>query len=172
MTNQDRNKAWGFVLFGDDMRVEVGGKISLMGMYQADMFFPEKMPLPIIVPKLVLMIMYFEIHGSLREDLTFKVTYGAENTVVAELPVSRKDIDAGQEQVRAQRASTDPIEDSERILSLRMPVVLSPFGVNRLGRLRIRAHYGDGKILKLGSIAIGQVPEVEFQDMLGTKSTQ
>ena len=52
MTNQDRNKAWGFTLFGDDIRAEVGGKLSLMGMYQGDMFFPSNMALPFLIPKL------------------------------------------------------------------------------------------------------------------------
>jgi hypothetical protein len=170
VTNQDRNKAWGFVLFGDDLRAEVGGKLSLMGMYQADMFFPENMPLPIAMPKLVLMIMYYEIHGSLQEDISFKITYGAESTILAEMPISRKDIDAGQAQ--AQVTQENPTEDSERIFNIRMPAVLSPFVIEKLGRLRVRAHYSDGKILKLGSIAVRQVPETEFQSMLGIKPTQ
>jgi hypothetical protein len=40
----DRN-SWGVSLFCDDIRAELGGKISVMGIYQTDMIFPEGPPL-------------------------------------------------------------------------------------------------------------------------------
>jgi hypothetical protein len=165
VTNQDRNKAWGFVLFGDDVRAEVGGKLSLMGMYQAEMFFPDTLPMPTVIPKFVLLILYYEIHGALQEDFSFKITYGADNDLLMEIPVPRKEILA--EQAKTTFATDSTSEDTERIFHIRMPVALSPFVVQKLGRLRVRAHYTDGKILKLGSIALRQVPEAEFQNMLG-----
>jgi len=168
--NQDRNRSWGFALFGDDVRAEIGGKLSLMGMYQADMFFAANVPLPIILPKLVILIMYFEIHDALQEDFSFKITYGAETNVLAEIPISRKDIVAGQTQ--ATTAVENPTEDVEHIFHIRIPVSLSPFVVDKMERVRVRAHYNDGKILKLGSIALRQIPEAEFQGLLGIKSTQ
>jgi hypothetical protein len=162
--DQQRDKAWGFALFCDDARVEVGGKLSLMGLYQADMFFPSNMPLPNMLPKLVIVIMYYEIHGSLSEDLSFKVTYGDENNLVAEFPVLRKDIISEQ----AQAPNTESREDSERIYNIRLPITLTPFKIERMGRLRVRAHYSDGKILRLGSLILRQVSETEFQSMLGS----
>jgi hypothetical protein len=169
--NQDRNKAWGFALFGDDVRAEIGGKLSLMGLYQADMFFPDSMRFPIGLPKLVILIMYYEIQGSLQEDFSFRITYGAENNLLAEIPVSRSDIVAGQAQAPVPEED-DPSERAERIFNMRMPVVLSPFSVDKMGRLRVRAHYSDGKILKLGSIGLKQIPEIDFQNMLGIKPAQ
>jgi hypothetical protein len=169
VTYQDRNKAWGFTLFGDDLRLEVGGKLSLMGMYQADMFFPSNMQLPSVMPKLVILIVYYEIHGALNEDISFKVSYDTEENVLIDIPLSRKDIIAGQAQ--GQLADPDPKLDSERVFNIRMPVALSPFTVDRMGRLRVRAHYSDGKILKLGSLLLRQVPETEFQNMLGIGPT-
>jgi hypothetical protein len=64
-----------------------------------------------MLPKLVIVIMYYEIHGSLGGDLSFKVTYGDENNLVAEFPVLRKDIISEQ----GQAPSTQSREDSERI---------------------------------------------------------
>jgi hypothetical protein len=58
-------------------------------------------------------------------------------------------------------------EDKERIFNIRLPIPLVPFQIDQTARLRVRAHYSDGKILKLGSIGIKQVPEAEFQNMLG-----
>jgi len=83
VTHQDRNKAWGFALFGDDVRAEIGGKTSLMGLYQADMFFPDNLPLPIVLSKFVIHIMYYEIIGSIEGDFSFEVTYGPKNQAVA-----------------------------------------------------------------------------------------
>jgi hypothetical protein len=166
VTDQDRNKAWGFALFGDDVRAEVGGKLSFMGMYQADMFFPANMPLPIMLPKMVVMILYYEVQGSIEEDIVFRITYGEENGVVGEFSALRKEILEQQAQAQPQNVEI-PDEDSERIFSIRLPVTLMPFRMDKMGRLRVRAHFSDGKILKLGSIQMKQVPEAEFQKMIG-----
>jgi hypothetical protein len=39
MMDQQRDKARGFALFCDDARVEVGGKLSLMGLIKRTCFF-------------------------------------------------------------------------------------------------------------------------------------
>jgi hypothetical protein len=163
---QDRNKAWGFTLFADDLRVELGGKISVMGLYQADMLFPNNVPFPVNIPKLFMMIMYYEIIGAIKDDVTFKVTFGSDNKTLVEVPVLRKDFilptmgnEITPEEITA--------EDRERIFHSRMPVGLSPFTIPEPGRLRVRAHYSDGSVLKLGSIAARHMPVEEFNRMLG-----
>jgi len=68
---------------------------------------------------MVIVVNYYEAHGSLNEDVSFKVTYGDENNVIAEVPVSRRDIVAEQ----AQAASLAEVSaDSERIYNIRLPV--------------------------------------------------
>jgi hypothetical protein len=170
VTNQDRNKAWGFTLFGDDIRAEVGGKLSLMGMYQGDMFFPSNMALPFLIPKLAILIVYYEIHGAIQEDFLFKISYGTTENVIMELPAPKREVI--REETPAAPRDDNPSEDSERIFNMRIPVALSPFNVDRVGRLRVRAHYSDGKILRLGSLWLRQASEAEFQAMLGLKPTQ
>lgn len=138
--------------------------MSLMGLYQTDMLFPDSMTLPTLLPKLVVVIMYFEIRGSIEEDLTFKITYGDEGPALAEAPISRKEMLLGQVQ---DTATPESAEDTERILHIRMPVTFSPFRLEKMGRLRVRAHYSGGKILKLGSMALKQMPAPDFQAMMG-----
>jgi hypothetical protein len=157
--NQDRNKAWGFALFSDDVRVEIGGKISLMGLYQTDMVFPNTLNVPLVIPKFVIQIMYYEIIGAVEGDISFRVTYGQKNEMVAEMTVLRTDLTIG----AIANASHDAPSEEERIFHARLPLVLSPFAISELGRLRVRAHYSDGSILKLGSILVRQVSEEEFQ---------
>jgi hypothetical protein len=167
--DQDRNKAWGFALFCDDVRAEVGGKLSLMGLYQADMFLPDSSSAPFVLAKFVVTIFYYEIHDALQEDVTFKIIFddSDEAKVVAEVPVLRRDIAAARAQAQTTLTSSENPEDSERLFSVRMPVTLSPFVAEKMGRLRVRAHFSDGKILKLGSIGLKQIPEAQFQAMVG-----
>jgi hypothetical protein len=165
VSEQDRNKAWGFTLFGDDLRAEVGGKMSLMGLYQADMFFPDSVTFPASIPRFFLLIMYYEKKGTITEDITFKVTFGTDELVLIEFPILRKDIDAPTTD-EPNPTDTTP-EDTERIFHSRIPVMLSPFTIPTVGRLRIRAHYSDGCILKLGSISVRQTSVEEFNKMVG-----
>jgi hypothetical protein len=130
MSDQERSKAWGFALFCDDVRVEVGGKLSLMGLYQAEMFFPNNLSLPTLLSKVVIVINYYEVHGALNEDLLFKVTYGDESNLVAEVPISRQQVISEQ----AQAKNPEGPEDSERIYNIRVPITLSPFRIEKMGR--------------------------------------
>lgn len=169
MKEQDRNKAWGFTLFADDLRVEIGGKASLIGLYQADIFFPDSIAFPFQIAKFFLMIMYYETKGSIRDDVTFKVTFGDENQNVIELPIARKDLEPSPEEQFAEDVLP---EDRERILHSRIPIMLSPFIVPKTGRLRVRAHYSDGSVLKLGSISVRQTTVDEFNKMLSIQPAQ
>jgi hypothetical protein len=133
------------------------------------MIFPANIGLPVIVPKFVILVMYFEMVGSIEGDFSIKVTHGPKNNLLIEHPVIRKDLEAAD---ATQLVAADLAEDSERIFHIRMPIVLSPFAVEETGRLRVRAHYVDGKILKLGSIAIRQISDSEFQAMSGAPASR
>lgn len=160
---QDRRKAWGFSLFGDDLRQEAGGKISLMGIYQEDMIFPDGIALPFVVPKFVVFISYYEIKGALETDITFRVSHGPENKMLAELQMLRKELPPPKE---IQATEGERPEDVERIFHIRVPIILSPFMIEKFGRVRVRAHYSDDAILKLGSVNIRNLGAAELQELL------
>jgi hypothetical protein len=83
-------------------------------------------------------------------------------------------IDGGLTKLLASTVDAGPIredatpEDKERIFHSRIPVGLSPFSIPGIGRLRVRAHYSDGSILKMGSIAVRQASVEEFNKLLMT----
>lgn len=166
MKEQDRNKAWGFTLFGDDFRFELGGKLSLMGLYQSDMFFPTTVTFPASVAKFCMLIMYYEKMGAIADDIVFKVTLGDLEEPLIEIPVSRKDLLNSTSGV-VSPSEDITLEDKERIFHSRVPIALTPFVIPRAGRLRVRAHYSDGMILKLGSIVIRHTSVDEFNSMMG-----
>jgi hypothetical protein len=160
---QDRRKAWGFSLFGDDLRQEVGGKVSLIGIYQEDMIFPGEITLPIVVPRFVVFISYYELSGTLQTDVTFRLSRAHENKVLAEFQMLRKDLSLPETILTTEGESP---EDAERIFHARVPMIISPFIIEKLGRVRVRAHYSDGAILKLGSINIKNLNARELQELM------
>ncbi len=168
MKEQDRNKAWGFTLFSDDLRVEIGGKVSIMGLYQADMFFPTTVTFPATIPRFCLLIMYYEKSGSVEDDIVFKVTLGDEEETIVEVPMPRKDVLSSTKEVESRPEQTTSKE--EQIFHSRVPIAISPFVIARPGRLRVRAHYSNGTILKLGSIVIRHASVDEFNKMMGASS--
>lgn len=151
--------AWGFSLFGDDVRQETGGKISLMGLYQSDMIFPGEANSPLFIPKFVIFVLYYELKGALQTDVTFRVSIGAEDHLVAEIPVLRRDLPAA-------RQSEEETEGGEDLIHARIPVVLAPFVIPGPGRLKVRAHYSDGAVLKLGSLKIRVVPTEDYKNLM------
>lgn len=162
MSEQDRNKAWGFSIFGDDIRVEVGGKMSLMGLYQADMFFPDNLPFPISIPRMCILVMYYELKDSIEGDVLFKVSFGSEANELLEFTLPRQDLAEASESIPTDTRS----DGTERIAHSRIPIVLSPFVIPELGRLRVRAHFANGSTLKMGSIAVRQIPVEQFNQMI------
>jgi hypothetical protein len=164
--NQDRNKAWGFSLFGDDLRQETAGKISLMGLYQDDMIFHGERTFPLALPKFAILILYYELVNSIQADITFKVSHDIESNLIAEVPILRKNMPT----IQDTKPESESSEDGERILHARIPIIISPFVVEKAGRLRVRAHYSDGNILKLGSLWIKHMTTKEFEALLATNA--
>lgn len=145
--NADRRQCWGFSLFCDDVRAEVGGKLSLMGLYQADYLFQGE--LPFIIAKFSIFIMYYELANTITSDIDFKVFLpGDDPEKPITIPFARKDFP----QISSDQANLDGEDDGERIFHARIPVNLSPLMVTKEGRLKVRAHYSDGSILKLGAL--------------------
>lgn len=165
MKEQDRNKAWGFTLFADDLRTEVGGKQSIMGLYQADMLLPNNLAFPVNLAKFCLLVMYYESGDSIDGDVVFKVTFASNENPLVELAIPRKDL-IGPLVSEPSPADLLP-EDTDRILHSRIPIVISPFTIVGVGRLRVRAHYSDGSVAKLGSIAVRQIALEEINKALG-----
>jgi hypothetical protein len=137
----------GLVIFCDDIREEVGGKVTLAGCYGNDMRFTG-VSFPIIIPKLAIYVMarlpldqpfpplqlhvYFPGDG----DSSPFVKIDVPHTGSPPAPVLRIDH-----------------PDLEKAASLRFPVVISPALFKEPGIVRVRLMYGE-KRLRLGSLAI------------------
>lgn len=64
---------YGTVLFCDDVRQEMGGKVSLVGVYNREMAFLPGTLFPVTLPKLGVHISWCEPIDAKNNDLTFQV---------------------------------------------------------------------------------------------------
>ena len=89
MTEINWPTPYGFTTFCDDIRHEMGGKKTLVGIYAADMNFHG--PLPITLPKFCLAIHYFERPGESSDPIKIEVTLPGDEadkpSISADLPV-------------------------------------------------------------------------------------
>ena len=66
---------FGFTLVADDLRQEIGGKISLIGVYGPDMVFLPGTTFPVTIPKLAIMLNWFEDPDQIPELLKFRIYF-------------------------------------------------------------------------------------------------
>jgi hypothetical protein len=144
--SSDGPQSWGTTIFCEDIRAEVGGKITLVGIYPNEMLV--HVPFPYVIPKFGLWVKYFEVPGSMEGDGKLFVWLPGDETasIEADIPMA---------QLRATAATdkndTDP--DSDKWLHLQMPIVLAPLVLKQPGQIKVRLHFGE-TIVRLGAIRI------------------
>ena len=149
--------AWGFTLFCDDLRQELSGKFSLMGLYTVDMVFP--VDFPVTVSKIVFFVKYYEVKGAFSEDLELKIYFPWDDSDKPSISqtIKRSNM-AGVSQKHPQIE-----DDAERINMINVPIILSPFTAISEGDIRVRITCGD-VTTRLGRLILRKVtPEDNIQ---------
>lgn len=67
---------YAFCVFCDDLRVEIGNKLSFMGVYSGDMIFPPGAPpgVPVVVPRFAIIAWLISDIDDMPERVLLKVT--------------------------------------------------------------------------------------------------
>lgn len=115
------------VIYCDDIRNEVGDKVSYMGIYQGDMYVPS---LPLILPKLCIAVNVVTSISSPFQKLSVTVEKGMEgeelmSTGYIDLtppPASKKDKDS---------------DNGNAYLGMQLVFMLSPFQIEKPTILRV-----------------------------------
>lgn len=142
--------AWGTSLFCDDIRFEVSGKVSVIGIYQNEMIFGAATEFPIVVPKFAILVRYLEIKKHFSDDLLLKVYWPGNEKELPPLVQTIKRSDFVQQNIN----SGFPLpEDSELVSALSVPLVFSPMHILQEGFIKVRMECGD-TITKLGSLLL------------------
>ncbi len=141
-----------FCLFSDDIRHEINGKVSLIGLYQGGMNIAGQLPVPL--PRLVISAYINTPVDQPFQDVNVDLMLNDQVLQnVTPPPQSVKDM----------QDSTPQYSDS-RTISMLMVLVLQPFNVTEEGRLFVRATL-DGKTLEGNALRIrlaDALPEPQF----------
>jgi hypothetical protein len=133
-------------MFCDDIRQEVAGKYSIMGVYQADLVAPSSATLPIVLPKLCILIMYFEKPNIHKEDLNVMIYLSHFDEPIFTQTIRRDDIRWVPFQGdRSIDTDVDPV------IAITIPVTFSPFVMEKECFIRVRGKLGD-ETIKLGTL--------------------
>jgi hypothetical protein len=154
MTTSARD-AWGTTLFADDIRFEVAGKYSVIGIYNIDMVLPI-VSFPVSIPKFCVLVKYQEIKGAFKDDIVVKIYF----------PGDPKDNPSFTNTIpKETRETTDAAptleEGEERILNITLPIIFSPLTIKEEGIIKVRVECG-GNTIKLGRLVIRAVDSAEM----------
>lgn len=147
---------YGTTVFCDDIRDEVSGKKTYVGVYFNEMVLPG--PCPYLIPQFALAITYLEPLSDPVEPVTLRVFVPGENNdseVAADivLPVDRVDtLDEG---------NKDPLNEYRAHI---FHFKISPFLIAREGHVKVRAYIGEREI-RLGSLKLRVATDQERASM-------
>lgn len=129
-------------IYCDDIRQEVGGKLSLMGVYNAVMYVPQ---FPATLPKLWIMATYVVAHDEPPKSLRMRVF--RNNEVLADLDAMPDYL----QQLANAREPVVPMPDgSQRVINSSMHVCFSPLVLDGPCVLRVVAITDQGETRGLG----------------------
>ena len=148
---------YGYTIFCDDIRQEVGGKVSLVGVYRHVLFI--RGDFPFTLPKFAMSIVYTELQSECPPKVELRVIFPGDDennpTIAGEI---------GLPQTSAKTTSPlqdlvvkDPDDDGFRINQGFAQIILSPLVLQKEGSIRVRVKRGD-EIVRLGRLLVAKAP--------------
>jgi hypothetical protein len=137
--------AYGYTLFCDDIRHEMGGKMSYMGVYRSIMYVPA---FPFQLPKLAIAITYLELKTEKQAETVELLVYlpgDPDDKPSVRAPVS----------FDAEKVISLPSENptAERQVSMQTILEMTPFLVVAPGSIKVRIKRDD-EVIKIGRLQI------------------
>jgi len=132
-------------VFCDDIRAEVGGKLSLMGIYQGDLLVPVQ---PTVLPKLCMVVTAVTTADQPFEKVTARIASKERVFLEQTLPE-----EAIAELQATLKASADP-EDPYSKMAIVINLAIAPFVVDSAFTLKATV-IADGEELPAGRLRVG-----------------
>ena len=128
-------------IFCDDIRHEINGKISYIGVYSSDLIVPS---LPVTLPKLCLSVKVVAPADKPLESLTLRILKNEE--VLQEISVEEEQLNTASE---SSEYMTDE-ERQERVQSAQFMLVFSPIQFEERCVLKVRVQTEDEELQGIG----------------------
>lgn len=139
-------------IYCDDVRLEVGNKQSLMGIYSGDLLVPV---FPVTLPKLCIVVNLVTPIDKPLKELTIRVT--KDDEILIEAPITDEQLSKPQLNIIENGEKGDP----DRRICFNFTLMLTPFSIEKECVLRVRAVTESGEFKGNGlRIKIGQPPHV------------
>ena len=138
---------WGFSIFCEDIRDEIGGTSSWMGVLKGSLDVIGDFP--IMIAKLSVIVKYYETPGAHNDDLDFRI-YGTDDAVIARVKIENNFREG------FSKLETE-FSGEGQLISLEIPFEFSPMNFPKPGTLKVRMFDG-AQELKLGSLVVRPSP--------------
>src|SRR5262245_38391794 len=139
---------FGHTIFCDDIRFEMGGKLTFVGVYEAIMYVHSEFPF--VLPTLWMAIRYFEkFEAFTDEDAMLRIFLpgddNAHPTMEGPLPLK--------EARRGVTFHPDGSATETRYVRIGINLALGPLAIPRAGLIKVRVQCGD-EIAKIGTLLV------------------
>ncbi len=148
---------FGHTIFCDDVRQELGGKASFIGVYRAVMFVHDQFP--IVIPKFVCGINFFQRATAIKEPARLKIFLpGDEENYErpAQIEGELTGLIKGAEESKA-ALSAFPKADLS-FMRVEMPLVFTPLILREPGLIKVRVVLDDELVVRIGQLQVFSQP--------------
>ena len=146
-------RPFGHTIFCDDLRLEVDGKISLIGVYTGGMNVGAAFP--VAIPKFAIFVTYHERMLAPLEPITVKILMEREEGVDV---LYEQSVDLTEAKTKGPELAS-PVALDERLSATAFNVQFAPLVIPGRCALKVRAYRG-GEEIRLGALQIeGRVAE-------------
>lgn len=151
----DGNARCLFTIVCDDVRPEVGNKISMMGIYDQALIVGH---FPVVIPKLCFVMKARTPADEPFQSLSFVVRRDGEALILAEMDIAQ--LENTREVPMIVAPDQDDPDQTDKVRQVTAIMSLAPFALEKPCRLWFRAITESGE-LQGGSLAIGLAPDQE-----------
>jgi hypothetical protein len=152
MITADAPEAYGYTIFCDDIRAEVGGKLTYVGCYAGTMFAPT---FPITLPKFCLGIVYMQQNDKIVLPIKIWVFLPGDDEDKPSIQAegSPEDDIAAARAAREARVALGGSTEELGYATVYSQFAVAGFVLKQPGVIRVRAVRGD-QLIRLGSLEV------------------
>lgn len=136
--------------FCDDIRLEVGSKVSMMGIYNGELHVAA---MPVFLPKLCVAVFCTTEFENRFKEIKIRITSG--ESLLQESIIPKADLDKMQSELAARSSTEDPLKN----ITIGMHFNLSPFPIERESTV-VATVIADQEEILAGKLRIKLSPEI------------
>lgn len=150
----DSPDVYGYTIFCDDIRVEVGGKLTYVGAYQGTMAVQGTFPF--VLPKFAMHFVYMQRRPNVLPPTKVIVVTPGNTEDNPAFVISLEEADALQA-MSAAEVVAGPISNDAAYAMMGGPLTLTNLVISEPGSIKVRVARGD-EFIRLGGLRIIQDP--------------